>query len=472
MSNQIKRKSMKSLSFLRGSACTLLAVIGLAAFSSCNPTQKLPTPLTAPQPTLAAATVNSLTFSWKAVTDAVEYGYELTDAAGAQVKAGSTKALNVTFTKLTENTTYTFKLTAYCADSDSDHEMSESATVTGTTAAIQPLKTPAPTAKYEAGIVTITWEAVENANSYSYSYGVEGAEAVTGTTEETSLVIENLANGEYSFTITASSADEAYSTSEAGSCKFTVSTVEKWRVTGMFFDGAGNHWHAALAAMSDGSYSLKNWYNVAGYDLDFTVDAENNNQLVITNAKSIDEYSYYDMNAGLSEDIYVYTINQYSNFNGNESAGELYFYNYNVSGYSYFQWPASEGSAVTADAIAGTYTQNSSYWYWGTEWESCSSNNDVTITKVDDTNITISNLIWSDGGDLKATLDPKTGEITVAAQSYYGWVLGGLSETDPVIGAYKDGVITLNYWNLYYLWEGYSYYSCYTSGALTTLTKK
>ena len=471
MLNQIKRKSMKSLSFLRGSACTLLAVIGLAAFSSCNPTQKLPTPLTAPQPTLAAATVNSLTFSWKAVTDAVEYGYELTDAAGAQVKAGSTKALNVTFTKLTENTTYTFKLTAYCADSDSDHEMSESATVTGTTAAIQPLKTPAPTAKYEAGIVTITWDAVENANSYSYSYGVEGAEPVAGTTEETSLTIENLANGEYSFTITASSADEAYSTSEAGSCKFTVTPVEKWRVKGIFFDGAGKYWNADLVAMSDGSYSLKNWYNIAGYDLDFTVDAENKNQLVITNANTIDS-DYYYVSAGLEEDIPIYTISGYSNFSGDQDGGELYFWDNSAFATATFQWPAPEGSAVTADAIAGTYAQSSNYYYYTSSWESYTSDNDVTITKVDDTNITISNLIWSDGGDLKATLDPETGEIAIPAQAYYGWVFGGCSELSPAVGAYKDGVITLNGWNLWYKYDGYDYYSYYTYSTFTTLTKK
>ncbi len=472
MLNQIKRKSMKSLSFLRGTVCTVIAVLGLAAFTSCNPTQKLPTPLTAPQPTLAAATVNSLTFSWKAVTDAVEYGYELTDAAGAQVKAGSTQALNVTFTKLTENTTYTFKLTAYCAESDSDHEMSESATVTGTTAAIQPLKAPAPTAKYEAGIVTITWEAVENANSYSYSYGVEGAEAVTGSTEETSLCIENLANGDYNFSITAVSADEAYSDSEAGSCKFTVSTVEKWRVTGIFFDGAGKYWNAVLVAMSDGSYSLKNWYNVEGYDLNFTVDAENNDQLKITNATSVSDNAYYYVAAGLSKDVCIYPIDQYSNFSGDQQSGEIYFYNYTSNASSTFQWPAPEGSAVTADAIAGTYTQSSKYYYYYTSWEAYTSDNDVTITKVDDTHITIEGLIWENYGKLTATIDPATGIIRIDPQLYDYWTFAGCTELSPVVGAYKDGVITLNGWNLWYMYEGNTYYSQNTYDTFTTLTKK
>ncbi len=459
------------MSFLRGTAGTLLlAVLGLAALSSCS--RKVPTPLDSPQPTLAAATVSSLTFSWKAVTNAVEYTYELCDAADDKVESGSTKALVITFTGLTENTTYTFKLTANCDESDGDHEMSKTATVSGTTAKIQPLKAPVPVAKFEKGVVTVTWEAIENADSYSYFYGIVDSEnMITGTTNETSLSIEDLELGSYGFAIQATSADEAYSDSEYGKCEFTVEAVEMWSKEGFFFDGAGKYWRANLVAMSDGSYSLKNWYNIEGYDLNFTVNEEDG-AMQITNYTEGSDESYFYVNAGLENPVCLYPVGGYSNFGGDASGGEFYVYSFYTNAYAYFQWPAPEGAAVTADEIAGTYAQNSNYWYYGSSWEAYSSDNDVTIKKVDDTTITISNLIWSDGGDITATLDPSTGIITVAPQDYYGWVFAGFSETLPVIGAYKDGVIGLNYWNLWYKYDGYDYYSCYTSGALTTLTKK
>ena len=357
----------------------LLSALGLAALSSC---QKGPTPLASPAPTVKA-TVHSLTFSWTAVDGAVEYAYQLDDAAGTKVADGKTEELSVSFDHLIEGAEYCFTITAYCAEGDSSHEISQAATVTASTKKRQ----------------------------------------------------------------------------------------ENWTAEGFYFDGKGNYRRATLAALADGSYTLRNWYNIAGYDLDFTVDAENKNQLVITNANTIDS-DYYYVSAGLEEDIPIYTISGYSNFSGDQDGGELYFWDNSAFATATFQWPAPEGNAVTADAIAGTYAQSSNYYYYTSSWESYTSDNDVTITKVDDTNITISNLIWSDGGDLKATLDPETGEIAIPAQAYYGWVFGGCSELSPAVGAYKDGVITLNGWNLWYKYDGYDYYSYYTYSTFTTLTKK
>lgn len=224
--------------------------------------------------------------------------------------------------------------------------------------------------------------------------------------------------------------------------------------------------------MSDGSYSLKNWYNVEGYDLNFTVDAANNDQLAITNATSVSDNTYYYVAAGLSEDVCIYPINKYSNFSGDQNSGELYFFNYTSNASSTFQWPAPEGSAVTADAIAGTYSQSSNYYYYYTDWTAYTSENDVTIAKVDDTTITIDGLIWENYGKLTATLEPATGIIRVDPQLYDYWTFGGCTELSPAVGAYKDGVITLNGWNLWYQYEGYSYYSQYTYSTFTTLTKK
>lgn len=461
---------MKTMSFLRGAAGTLLlAALGLSALSSCN--RKVPTPLDAPQPTLAAATVSSLTFSWKAVANAVEYTYELCDASDTKVESGSTKALAVTFTGLEENTTYTFKLTANCDQNDGDHEMSKTATVTGTTAQIQQLKAPAPAATVENGVVTLRWEAVENADSYSYAYGIVDSEnPVTGTTNETTLTIPDLAVGDYGFAIKATSADEAWSDSEPGGCTFTIELYEKWSKEGFVYDGAGNYWRARLVAMSDGSYSLKNWYNVEGYDLDFTVDAEGAMQITNTAEGSDETYSY--VNAGLESPVCLYTSGGYSVFDGDADGGEFWVFSYQTYAYFDFQWPSFEGSAVTADELVGTYAQNSIYqFYYDGSYGEYSYDADVTIAKVDDNTVSISGLIWDESKAVNATLDASTGIIAITPDyidDYY--ILGGASETDVVLGYYKDGVITIDNWVLYALYDGY-YYS-YTQDTKTILTKK
>ena len=112
---------MKSLSIPRRAAeMLLLSALGLAALSSC---QKGPTPLASPAPTVKA-TVHSLTFSWTAVDGAVEYAYQLDDAAGTKVADGKTEELSVSFDHLIEGAEYCFTITAYCAEGDSSHEIS------------------------------------------------------------------------------------------------------------------------------------------------------------------------------------------------------------------------------------------------------------------------------------------------------------------------------------------------------------
>lgn len=452
----------------RAAAVLVLAALGAAALSSCKPEKKDPVKLNAPQPSLSASTINSLTFTWSQVANAAQYTYELLSSDGSQAGNGSTAGTTAEFTGLKENTAYTFRVVANPATGSEDYLASAAGQCVGTTAAVTPLAKPVVKVEVGEESVTFSWDAVANAESYVYGTVADG---VAGTTTETSVTLK-FEPGKYTFYIYATTKNEAYSDSEKASVEFEIAKTELWRVTGIFFDGAGKYWNADLVAMADGSYSLKNWYNVEGYDLNFTVDSKNNDELVITNAKGVDEYSYYYINAGLSEDVYIYTISKYSNFTGNQNGGELYFYNYTANASSTFQWPAPQGSAVTADKIAGTYSQNSSYNYYYTSWEAYTSDNDVTIAKVDDTNITITGIIGSDWGTLNATLDPATGIITIAPQAYYGWTLGGCSELSPVVGAYKDGVITINGWNLWYKYEGYSYYSQYTYDTKTTLTKK
>ena len=339
-----------NLSLMRRAAgLFVLAALGTGLLSSCKEDAPVPTPLDAPQAQLAAATVNSLTFTWGKVTNAVQYGYSLTDPSGSEVDGGTTTATSVVIAGLTDNTTYTFKIMAFAATEDTSHENSATTQLQATTGAIVPLAKP--TLKVEAGegTVTISWEAVANAESYDYAYTPEGGTEVTGNTAETSLTLK-LDPGKYTFTLQAISSDASYSASEKASAEFEVAKAEKkqsWTADGTVDDGAGNKWAATLVAWSDGSYTLKDWYNVEGYDLEFYINSDGS--ISVTNYYE----DYYPSIWVISGDdidngwVRLYTAtygsDYYSYFDGDQTEGNFYCYNYRTSGYYEFTWPATDG---------------------------------------------------------------------------------------------------------------------------------
>ncbi len=286
------------------------------------------------------------------------------------------------------------------------------------------------------------------------------------------MTLNNLGTGTYTFSVKAVSDEEAFSDSEAGSATFEIEKTEFWKVNGTFDDGAGNTWDVTMIAWSNGAYTLKNWYNIEGYDLEFSVNDD-------TSVNILNCYEPYLPNiwvmAGIEEDngwVQLYTSGVYSSFAGNkDEGGSVWFYSYKTGGYAEFTWAA--GGGKTIDDLAGTYTQNSSYaFYYNGDWSYYSSTNDVTITKVDDTTVSISGFIYEsgDGGyAVNAKVDTENSTLTIEPQQLTEWyALGGYdSAADPVTVTWEDGVLTFGSWCLWY--DGYSY--AYNTAA-ATLTKK
>ncbi len=394
----------------RAATVLVLAALGAAALSSCKPEKKDPTPLTTPQPSLAASSVSSLTFSWSAVQNAVQYSYELAGPDGSRVDGGTTSGLSAEFTGLEDNTTYTFKLTAYPEVNSEDYLSSSVGQCTGTTGAIVPLKTPVVSIEQGEGTVTISWEAIENAASYVYS--INGGEETSVT--ETSVTVR-LDPGKYTVTVYAVSGSEAYSNSEKASAEFEVAQVERkenWTVTGTVDDGAGKKWEATLVAWNDGTYTLKDWYGTAGYDLEFYVNSDAT--ITVTNKTTTDGYDYVLANADkwiCIDTNYYEGYGAYSSFSGNSSNGDVWFWSYETSGYYDFVWPSTgggdQGDKTESWSVKGTVNDGAN-----NTWE-------ATMVAWSDGSYTIKDWYNTAGYDIDFTVNSDaTITVTNATNSY------------------------------------------------------
>lgn len=283
-------------------------------------------------------------------------------------------------------------------------------------------------------------------------------------------MIGNLSTGTYTVTLKAVSDDEAFSDSELATATFEIEKKEAWRVDGTFDDGAGNNWPVTMIAWNNGTYTLKDWYNVEGYDLEFSVNDDT----------SINILNYYEpylpniwVEAGFEEDngwIQLYTADGYSSFAGSKSeGGSVWFYSYKTDGYPEFTWTGDGGSLI--DDLVGTYSQNStgSQIFDGSNWVDFTSTNDVVIEKIDNNTISVTGLMYEDSS-LKATFDPKALTLTFEPQTWLDWYVFCVydSPTTPVVATISPAGITMSNWTAYYTDNSYSY----VYGANTTLTKK
>lgn len=463
-----------SISLRKAGTGFLLAALCLGVFSSCKDEDVTATPLNVTGGELYNSTVSSLTFTWEKVPNATQYGYRLLSPAGEVVDGGVTSGVTATFSGLKDNTTYTLELWAYSAYGSNEYCKSTPVTLTGTTPKITPLAAPDVTVSSEDGIV-VSWAAIDGAESYSYCYypADDPGKAVEGETDYTSLKLSMLDPGEYEFRIKAVSGEEAYSDSEYAKTTFTAVKEKRWEAGGVFSpleDGA-ECWNATIEGWSDGSYIIRNWYNVEGYDLEFTVDSWG--IMTITNA---DSYGYVASGRqGNTADICTYTAyynGYYSYFSGNKDSGDLYFYNYETEGFSTFVWPASTGDdSFSIDDLVGTYSQSStgSQIFDGANWIDFTSTNDVTIAKIDENTVSVTGLMYEDSS-LKATFDAVAKTLTFEPQSWLDWYVFCAYDapTTPVVATVAGNTVSMSGWTAYYTEYSYSY----VYGAGTTLTRK
>ena len=421
----------------RAAAVLALAALGVAALSSCKPEEKVMTPLETPQPRLLSSTVSSLTFTWDKVAHTSQYTYELLSADGSSVDGGVTAGVKAEFTGLSDNTTYTFRLIAHPAVNSSDYESSMEGTVNATTVTITPLATPVLTVSTE-GTATVSWEAIDNAAYYKYTCTSENGTDIFGSTTGTIVTLSGLKTGEYTVTVRAISEYEACSDSETASVTFTYEAVveESWSVTGTVSDGGGNSWNATLVSWSDGSYTLRNWYNVEGYDLEFVINSDGS--MSITN-----NYKDYEPNiwvaSGDSVDdgwVQLYTktygSDYYSYFSGDQTSGDFYVYNYRTSGWYEFVWPASGGGEDEKTELwstAGTVDDGA-----GKKW-------DATLVAWSDDSYTLKAWYGTEGYDLEFTVN-ENATITVSnvtESSGYNYVLANADKWICIDTKYYEG---------------------------------
>ena len=457
----------------RAAAVLALAALGVAAFSSCEPTEEILPSLDAPQPRLVSSTVSSLTFAWDKVANTTQYTYELLSADGTSVDGGVTPGLKAEFTGLKDNTTYTFRLMAHPEVLSESYGSSQEAIIAAQTEAITPLETPSLIVDLESG-VTVSWFAVDNAAYYIYTCKSDNGTDISGTTTDTSVTLSGLKTGDYMVSVTAYSEIEAYSTSETAYSSFSyVETKDEiWRVNGSVDDGAGKTWTATLVAWSNGSYTIKGWYGTEGYDLEFYVNSDAT--ITVTNKTTSEGYDYVAANADewiCIDTNYYEGYGAYSSFSGTKLTGEIWFWSYETNSYYDFVWSSGSGKALNIDDVIGTYTQNSTgqQIFDGYNWTAFTSTNDVTITKVDDTTVTVTGIMYADYS-LTAKFDASAATLTFEPQSWLDWYVFCAYDapTTSVIANISDGVITLSGWTAYYTDYSYSY----VWSAETVLTKK
>ena len=440
----------------------------LCMLSSCKDDEKILTQLPAPEASLYQATVSSLTFYWDKVANATQYAYELLDPDGEKVSGGVTEGTVAVLTGLKDNTNYKFTVWAY-GPFEGDYDKSPVVEISVTTPAITQLATPTLSVSVNGGALA-TWDEVPNATKYIITITGSNGKESTWEIIGTELMIGNLSTGTYTFTIKAVSDDEAFSDSEPVSVSFEIERKESWRVTGTFDDGTGNKWPVTMIAWNNGTYTLKDWYNIEGYDLEFSVNDD-------TSINILNCYEPYLPNiwveAGFEEDngwVQLYTAGDYSSFGGNKSeGGSVWFYSYKTNGYPEFTWTGDGGSLI--DDLVGTYSQSStgSQIFDGANWVDFNSTNDVVITKIDDNTVSVTGLMYEDSS-LKATVNAEAKTLTFEPQSWLDWYVFCTydSPTTSVVATIADNVITMSNWTAYYTEYTYSY----VYDANTTLTKK
>ncbi len=462
--NKMKRIYSFNLSRLAG----IFLLSALCVLSSCKDDDTVLTPLPAPEAGLYQATVSSLTFYWDKVANATQYAYELFSPEGDKVTGGVTEGTVAVLTGLKDNTDYKFTVWAY-GPFEGDYSKSPVAEISGTTPAIVQLATPKLTVLVNGGAVA-TWDEVPNATHYVLTISIDGGKESSWDITGTEMMIGNLSTGTYTVTLKAVSDDEAFSDSEPATATFEIEKKEAWRVDGTFDDGAGNKWPVTMIVWNNGTYTLKDWYNVEGYDLEFSVNDDT----------SINILNYYEpylpniwVEAGIEEDngwVQLHTADGYSCFAGSKSGGgSVWFYSYKTKGYPEFTWTGDGGSLI--DDLVGTYSQSStgSQIFDGANWVDFNSTNDVVIEKIDNNTVSVTGLMYEDSS-LKATFDPKALTLTFEPQTWLDWYVFCVydSPTTPVVATISPAGITMSDWTAYY--TDYSYN--YVYGARTTLTMK
>ena len=460
----------------------LLSLAWTIGFTACDSDNDLREPLSQPTVTQGVGNYQSLSFSWEKVDNSVQYGYRLIDPNGRAVKSGVTQKTSVYISGLQPSTTYTLQVWAF-AGMDSDFSTPPAITLTATTADLEKLATPEVTASSENG-VTFRWDAVPNALEYSYTVtDSAGAVVISGTTVDTYVQLIGYPDGDYTISVAALGHD-GYSQSETGTTTGTILVYEIYRVKGTYHSAAlDSSWTATMVAYSDNSYSILAFYGVEGYNLDFSVNtSDKDNMFTITNGEYVNDtavgYVTWQVPTGLSDPamLIAYPWSNYCYFEGDAKRGAVnigcyYGANYANWDYDTFTWNdmMSDITGTFKNHFVGGTSLFSNDW----SWEEIDADNwTATIKEVDDDIVEIDGILLTDN-PVYGIVDFESGTITIEPQedyyTYYTFASGNAPEESVVATINTDGSITIPNFGVWYYFDGDGWY--YYAIGTSTLTK-
>ena len=142
----------------------------------------------------ATAERNTITATWEAIEGAANYTVTLNGE-----EKGTTTETTFSFSDLEYATEYTVSVVANPAE-PTKYKASLAGEATATTVTLTTLDTPNATATLEGNVVTISWDAVDNAKEY---YVYDNSNTFTETTTKTSVTFELNEYGYYYFSVVA-----------------------------------------------------------------------------------------------------------------------------------------------------------------------------------------------------------------------------------------------------------------------------
>lgn len=391
-----------------------------------------------------ATTVSALTFSWPAVDGVDQYGYTLTSNDGDVVREGVTSDTYLYFTKLSPSTTYILTIEAFGANGATTRRFS----MTGTTGDTTSLNAPTGfSMEIVDKNVVITWNAVENADHYTYVLrNSENKTVSEDVTDESTLTFEGLELGDYTFVVYATSDDEVYT--QSGSASYLFSRVRGILETkeGTYESYLLGKWTCYMDICDDGVYVIRDFMQVPGYDL----------ELEILNDKSVKIVNYCDesgafrfVETGLSDEnnkiVYIeskdYSIYTFSSTDGKTiQLSTFYPSNELEGGYDYFRWDVPTPEPPTYDYNYVATGSVATYEDWG---NNCVAPTTATVESYDgyviiralagvegyDVKIEIGDTPDSDGEyEIVAITPIKDGEEEERVTSGYANVYTGLED--------------------------------------------